>query len=169
MKGSFGLFCYFSNSLNVSTHFRKTGDKIAMMEAKLRQMESTNPKPKPSSTPPDFDMDDQSSSSRPSPSTPVSSSLPYNPSLPMKPPPQLLAAPGNSGTQTMPKSKTSMALPSLPMPPSSLLAEAKSSGKLPIMKSGAPSSIPSGSGTHPRSAKSSKLVGVKIKPKEKGV
>jgi hypothetical protein len=149
-----------------------------MMEAKLRQMESTNPKPKPTLTPPDFDMDDPSSS-RSRPSTPVSSSLPYNPSLPMKPPPQLPAGQsGNSGAQITPKPKTSMALPSLPMASSSLLAqgsssrgsEAKSSAKLPILKGSlnAPSSIPSGSGTHPRSTKSSKLVGVKIKPKEKG-
>jgi len=154
-------------------HHRKTGDKIAMMEAKLRQMESSNPKPKPTTTPPYFDMDDQLPS-RPRPPTPVSSSLPYNPSLPMKPPPQLPAAQsGNAATQI--KSKTSMALPSLPMPPtaqgpSGRGSEAQSSTKVPIMKGNlnGPSSIPSGSGTHTRSVKSSKLVGVKIKPKEKG-
>ena len=175
MKGSLVLVCYLVQLTErfFITHYRKTGDKIAMMEAKLRQMESTNPKPKPTTTPPDFDMDDRPPS-RSRPSTPVSSSsLPYNPSLPMKPPPQLPAA--NSTTQIIPKSKTLMALPSLPMPPmaqgpSGRGSEGQSSTKVPILKGAlnGPSSIPSGSGTHTRSAKSSKLVGVKIKPKEKG-
>jgi len=151
-------------------HEGKTEDKIAMMEAKLRQMESTNPKPKATPPPPGVDMDDLSlSQSRPS--TPISSSLPYHPSLPMKPPPQLpVGQSGNSGAQLMAKpKKIPMALPSLPILPPSLLAHSSSSrGSEAIQKASfnSLSSVSTGSGTH-RTAKSSKLVGVKIKPKEK--
>ncbi|RDB26809.1 putative RNA-binding protein 18 [Hypsizygus marmoreus] len=122
-----------------------TRDKIAMMEAKLRQMESTNPKPAPKPT---------SSESSPQPSS--SFSMPYHPSsLPHKPPPSVpegLRLPQQSTTRSAPKPKTP--LPSLPIaPPSrSTLSDSKP-----------------GTVTAPvRQAKTSKLTGVKIgKPKPK--
>jgi hypothetical protein len=166
-EGSVFVFYSLARVNFIELHFfRKTEDKIALMEAKLRQMESTNPKPKAIPTPPDVDMDDR-------PSTPTSSSLPYNPSLPKKPPPQLpIEQSGKTRAQLTAKpKKTAMVLPSLPILPSSSLAQGSSSraSEAPILKasSNAPPSMPTGSGTHHRTAKSSKLVGVKIKPKEK--
>jgi len=174
MKGSFFFIPLLAAPLLNAflTYFRKTEDKIAMMEAKLRQMESTNPKPK--ATPPGVDMDDPSlSQSRPS--TPMSSSLPYHPSLPVKPPPQLpVGQSANSGAQLIAKPKKNpTALPSLPILPPSLLTHGSSSrgseakpSSIQKASFNSPSLVYTGSGTH-RTAKSSKLVGVKIKPKEK--
>jgi len=132
-----------------------------MMEAKLRQMESTNPKPlKPEA---DSHMEDVGI-----PSTP--SSLPYHPSLPMKPPPALpehvnIARPSNSKTVFVPKPKT--ALPALPLTSGSHSlpgrgVELKPSVTPPLIKPNFTSSL-----SAIRPTKSAKLIGVKIKPKEK--
>ncbi|KAF9472702.1 hypothetical protein BDN70DRAFT_909070 [Pholiota conissans] len=74
-----------------SRHEGKTQDKIAMMEAKLRQMERTNPRPAlsdPSST------QSQSSFSQNnlSAATNQTPQLPTHSSLPAKPPPQIPGA-----------------------------------------------------------------------------
>ncbi|KDR70273.1 hypothetical protein GALMADRAFT_76553 [Galerina marginata CBS 339.88] len=142
-----------------------TVDKIAQMEAKLRQMERTNPRPKPTNPSGDIEMDSPSPSGS---ATPPTSSLPYHPSLPSKPPPAL---PAHMTVQLPPKSNTppttrpKVPLPSLPMlPPSNGLDLL---GK-PLQKL---TSTPGTSATssQPRPAKSSKLIGVKIKSKkEKG-
>lgn len=153
---------------------RKTIDKIAMMEAKLRQMERTNPVPKPT-TPPvgqdkDVEMDDAATVAANRPSPPITSSLPHHPSLPMKPPPTLpkhlsntleLPSSQNSKQRT---SKTTE-LPSLTTLQSAAKAktnpldEAKLLGLQPPLKAG--------SNVQPRTNKTSKLIGVKIKAKEK--
>ena|ERR1700733_13943416 len=85
-----------------------------MMEAKLRQMESTNPKP-PSST-------------GSAPATPGS----HHPSLPAKPPPPLPSNIAAALPQSRPTPKTKTPLPSLPiLPPSSQPPSASQTIKLP--------------------------------------
>lgn len=120
-----------------------TGNKIAMMEAKLRQMENTNPK---------------SCSSAGSASTSRSTSIHHHPSLPVKPPPTL---PTNFATglpHSRPTPKPKSPLPSLPILPPSI---SQSASQLSVK--GVPS-VPS------KQSKSSRLVGVKIgKPKERQV
>jgi len=85
----------------LSTKNEGTRDKIAMMEAKLRQMESTNPKPAP--------IPIASTSSEPATTSP---STPIHPSLPIKPPPALPAH--------LPSRPQKTSLPSLPILPQSL-------------------------------------------------
>jgi len=112
-----------------------------MMEAKLRQMESTNPKPTPNP------------SNLPESTVPVSTPHLYHPSLPLKPP-----APVNFGARahsqrSAPKSK--VILPPLPFLPQS----ESQSHPIADSKLTAPSA---------RETKFSKLTGVKIgRPKEK--
>ncbi|KAH9475949.1 putative RNA-binding protein 18 [Psilocybe cubensis] len=152
----------------------KTTDKIAMMEAKLRQMERTNPVPK--STAPlvthgqDVQMDDAAVvANRPSP--PATSSLPYHPSLPMKPPPPLpkhLASTLDLSSSQNSKhgaSKTANSLPSLTMLQSA--AKAKVNPLLEAKLLGLQPTLQSGANAHPRTSKTTKLTGVKIKAKEK--
>ncbi|KAF8908072.1 hypothetical protein CPB84DRAFT_1767202 [Gymnopilus junonius] len=140
-----------------------------MMEAKLRQMESSNPRPKPSRPTSAGDMQTTNDSY-----IPVASTLPYHPSLPSKPPPSLPShlaqAPSRPSTPTTVKPKTS--LPALPLLPQPLqgqhlgpVSETKHLGAKPLQKS---ISVPTPSNVvQPRPAKSSKLIGVKIKPKQK--
>lgn len=152
---------------------RKTQDKIARMEAKLRQMERTNPKPKAPS-PTEMETGDESSSSmsapKPHPSLPnkpasprpdaPTSSLLYHPSLPAKPPPVI---PGlQPPVSHQPVQRTSSpagaafasARKALPKDPQALAA--------PLIKS-----ITAPTTTTTRGTKAPKLVGVKIKAKEK--
>ncbi|EDQ99801.1 uncharacterized protein LACBIDRAFT_315152 [Laccaria bicolor S238N-H82] len=126
-------------------HEGKTQDKIAMMEAKLRQMESTNPKP--TSTEAEIDGLDRASTS----------TLPYHPSLPLKPPPSL-----PNPLPKPPRPRIQAPLPALPMLPQQQQARSLSD----TFKTSSPS--PSSLQHHPpRLAKTTKLAGVKIKPKEK--
>ena len=130
------------------------------MEAKLRQMESTNPKP----ANPDIallDMDtDLEGISLPEILPSVSSStLPQHPSLPMKPPPTIpdYLRP-NQPTQSRPQPslKEKSLLPPLPLPASLPSQREKT-------RDAVASSVPV------RSGKPMKFVGVKVKtkPKEK--
>jgi len=122
-----------------------TRNKIARMEAKLRQMEDSNPKPLLSESTP----------------TATSSTLPHHTSLPTKPPPPNLAA-GLLNLQPHPRSgsKPKSPLPSLPILPQSKTQSTSQS----FVKEGKSSTTPS------RQPKSAKFVGVKIhKPKEKQV
>lgn len=129
--------------------FSRTRDKIAMMEAKLRQMERTNPKPTPAAS---------SSDATPTAST----STPYHPSLPIKPPEALPTKhPSNHPltqplTRPTPKPKTP--LPSLPiLPPSN-----SNSRSRPLITESKSNPLSA------RQAKSSKMIGVKIgKTREK--
>ncbi|KAG6862226.1 hypothetical protein C0995_002157 [Termitomyces sp. Mi166 len=123
-----------------------TKDKIAMMEAKLRQMESTNPKPA---------LISGSSSSPPicgSSSTVTTASL-HHASLPPKPPPPL---PETFSSQPRAMTKPKAPLPSLPLLPR---AKLQLQTRTETQSLAAPAST--------RTSKP-KLVGVKIgKPKEK--
>ncbi|KAJ7100270.1 hypothetical protein B0H15DRAFT_819538 [Mycena belliarum] len=118
-----------------------TNDKIAMMEAKLRQMER----------------------SKPTANSDASSSLPYNASLPAKPLPSnapSVTPPQFSGMQNEPQRlrRPLPPLPSLPLAPSSSTGMA--------MK--ALSSATKNSGLSIRRAGSTALIGVKLKkPKDK--
>jgi hypothetical protein len=87
-----------------------------MMEAKLRQMESTNPKP-PSST-------------ESAPATPG-----LHPSLPAKPPPPLPSNIAAGLPQSRPTPKTKTPLPSLPILPASLPLSASQSSIKPAAAS----------------------------------
>jgi hypothetical protein len=127
-----------------------TGNKIAMMEAKLRQMERTKPKPPPSSE------------SAPAISRSGSPPMSHHPSLPAKPlqslPADLVPGLSLSHSFSRPTPRAKPPLPSLPIPPSSL--------SQPVSQS----SVRETKSTTLRQPKSSKLVGVKIgKPKEKKV
>ncbi|TFK37034.1 hypothetical protein BDQ12DRAFT_685713 [Crucibulum laeve] len=151
-----------------------TQDKIARMEAKLRQMESTNPKP----APPRSDAS--------SPSTPVTSqlsTLPIHPSLPLKPPPQLSlnkSTPLPQANSSQMPLKPKIPLPSLPFFPSARSSHlntpplsrpnSTSISKSSLTPKSTSSLTPVSLGPHqPRAAHvaKSKLLGVKIKPKEK--
>ncbi|KAJ7319101.1 hypothetical protein DFH08DRAFT_891539 [Mycena albidolilacea] len=120
-----------------------TRDKIAMMEAKLRQMEKS--KPTPNSDAPSL------------------SSLPYHPSLPAKPLPSDVQGPSQLGNgrssnepQRQPQRKPPPPLPSLPLFPQ---ASAESKGLRGLSGGSKPSTT---------TRKASGLVGVKLgKPKEK--
>lgn len=156
-----------------------------MMEAKLRQMESTNPVPKPKAAPPstshdkDIEMDD---TTHPFPSSPPkTSSLPHHPSLPMKPPPPLpkhlsIEPPSRPNSrQGGANSKPAAVLPTLTMLQSAAkatkanpLLDAKPLGLKPTLKAvSSPHSGTSAQGLQ-RAGKPTKLIGVKIKAKEKG-
>ena len=145
--------------------YRKTGDKIAMMEAKLRQMESTNPKPtKPTITLPDMDTDLEGVALPPSVS---SSTLPQHPSLPMKPPPTIpehLRLNQPTQSQSRPSLKEKSPLPPLPLPAS--IPCPRSQGQGYLREKTRDAVTPS---APVRSGKPTKLVGVKVKtkPKEK--
>jgi len=138
-----------------SRHEGKTRDKIAMMEAKLRQMESTNPKPaKPVIALPDMDTDLESISLPHIPSA-SSSSLPQHPSLPMKPPPTIpeyLRPNQPTQSQPRPSLKEKSVLPPLPLPASPLQCQREKTREV---------VLPS------RSGKPMKLTGVKLKAKPK--
>ncbi|KAG5645937.1 hypothetical protein DXG03_004727 [Asterophora parasitica] len=82
-----------------------TKDKIAMMEAKLRQMESTNPKPAP--VPGSSAGDSPSASSARPTTTPL-----YHASLPPKPPP---AIPEKAAQMQARPAKPKTPLPQLPL------------------------------------------------------
>ena len=144
--------------------YRKTRDKIAMMEAKLRQMESTNPKPaKPVIALPDMDIDLEGITLPQIPSA-SSSSLPPHPSLPVKPPPTIpeyLRPNQLTQSQSRPSLKEKSLLPPLPLPlplPTSIPPPLQDQREK-IRDVVAPS----------RSGKPMKLLGVKVKakPKEK--
>lgn len=118
-----------------------TKDKIAMMEAKLRQMESSKPKP----------------TSGPSSATDArtNSSTSHHSSLPTKPPPALPENHVPKQLQVRHTPKVKPTLPSLPiLPPSQSTRTQSSDPKITAL----------------RQPKSSKLTGVKIgKSKEKQV
>ncbi|KAL1714975.1 hypothetical protein EV715DRAFT_208523 [Schizophyllum commune] len=90
-------------SIIKSAQARRNGDKIAQMEAKLRQMEAdtvlNGPKP-PASTPEASTSHEQGAPASPQPPSPASipshaissQPLPLHPSLPAKPPPTLESA-----------------------------------------------------------------------------
>ncbi|KAF4609925.1 hypothetical protein D9613_010586 [Agrocybe pediades] len=138
-----------------SRHEGKTQDKIAILEAKLRQMESSKPQAK-SDLPPDGGTSSSSSNS----------TLPYHPSLPMKPPPQLPShlLPKSPPSQPTPASKST--LPSLPIgvPNPANTTSSKAAPldylKTSITRAAAVTTAP------PKSGKTAKLLGVKIKPKD---
>ena len=144
--------------------YRKTRDKIAMMEAKLRQMESTNPKP-PNPVITLLDMDtDLEGISLPEISPLASSSsstLPQHPSLPMKPPPTIpdyLRPNQPTQSRSQPSLKEKSSLPPLPLPASIPPQREKTRDTV----------VPS---APVRSGKPMKFIGVKVKtkPKEKEV
>ena len=114
-----------------------------MMEAKLRQMESTNPKP--TSMEAETDGSDGASTS----------TLPFHPSLPLKPPPSL-----PNPLPKPPRPRIQAPLPALPMLPQQ--QQARSLSDTLKTSSPSPSSL-----QPPRVAKATKLAGVKIKAKEK--
>jgi hypothetical protein len=133
-----------------------------MMEAKLRQMESTNPKPEN----PDIallDMDtDLEGIFLPETSPSASSSiLPQHPSLPMKPPPTIpdyLRPNQPTQSRSQPPLKDKSLLPPLPLPVSTPSQREKTRDAV------APSGQPV------RSGKPMKFIGIKVmktKPKEK--
>ncbi|KAF5309973.1 hypothetical protein D9619_010467 [Psilocybe cf. subviscida] len=161
------------SSVHGRHHEGKTQDKIARMEAKLRQMERTNPKPKAPS-PTEMDTGDTPPSSvstpkshpslpnkppSPTPDAP-SASLPYHPSLPVKPPPIIpgLQPPASHHPVQRTSSPAGVAFGStkkaLPKDPQELAA--------PLIKS-----MTATATTTTRGTKAHKLVGVKIKAKEK--
>jgi hypothetical protein len=134
-----------------------------MMEAKLRQMESTNPKPKnPDVALLDMDTDLEGIPLPAEVPPPASSSmLPQHPSLPMKPPPTIpdflrSNQPTQSRSQSSLKEKS--LLPPLPLPASIPSQREK------IRDAVAPTGQPV------RSGKPMKFIGIKVgkaKPKEK--
>jgi len=140
-----------------------TQNKIAMMEAKLRQMESTNPKPRVSSPP-------VASSSGLSTvnSTPTSRISSGHPSLPNKPPPSLPITPDTQQHVSVssvrmgsrPSTKQIPPLPSLPILPQSHTRPSENR---------ASSSSHNSAARQPRQTQGTKFkfAGVKMKPKEK--
>jgi hypothetical protein len=128
-----------------------------MMEAKLRQMESTNPKP----ANPVIDLLDMDTDleSIPLPEIPPSSSssmLPQHPSLPMKPPPTIpdyLRSNQPTPSRAQPSLKEKSLLPPLPLPASIPSQREKTVAQCAPVRSGKPM----------------KFIGVKVKtrPKEK--
>lgn len=76
-------FVQFFSHLFIHSFGTRTSDKIAMMEAKLRELEASKPKINP----------------EPGTSTLQTSSLPSHPSLPLKPPPAVPAS-STTGSQT---------------------------------------------------------------------
>jgi len=137
--------------------YRKTGDKIAMMEAKLRQMESTDPKPaKPVIALPDMDTDLEATTLPQFSSSASSSTLPSHPSLPMKPPPTILEhLRPNQPMHSRPSLKEKSLLPSLPLPVSIPSLRNQVQGQQ--RDTSAPV----------RSGKPMKFIGVKVKTKPK--
>ena len=132
-----------------------------MMEAKLRQMESTNPKPPANPDVALLDMDtDLEGISLPEISPSESSSmLPQHPSLPMKPPPTIpdYLRPNQP---TQPRSQLSLKEKSLLLPlplPASIPSQREKT------REAVAPSVPV------RSGKSMKFIGIKVKtkPKEK--
>jgi len=150
-----------------SRHDGKTRDKIAMMEAKLRQMESTNPKPaKPVMAQPDMDTDLEGITLPQIPPSVSSSTLPQHPSLPMKPPPTIpeyLKPNQATQSQSRPSLKEKSLLPPLPLPVSIPFPRNQGLGQREKTRDAvAPSALV-------RSGKPTKFIGVKVKakPKEK--
>ena len=133
-----------------------------MMEAKLRQMESTNPKPaNPDIALQDMDTDLEGISLPEIPPLASSSTLPQHPSLPMKPPPTIPDylrpnQPTHSRSQSSLREKS--LLPPLPLPlPTSIPSQREKT------RDSVALSAPV------RSGKPMKFIGVKVKtkPKEK--
>ena len=131
-----------------------------MMEAKLRQMESTNPKPaNPAIALLDMDTDLEGIPLAETPSASSSSTLPQHPSLPMKPPPTIpdyLRPSQPTQSRSQPSSKEKSSLPPLPLPASIPSQREKTRDAVSL-------SAPV------RSGKPMKFIGVKVKtkPKEK--
>ncbi|KAG6896437.1 hypothetical protein C0992_008314, partial [Termitomyces sp. T32_za158] len=121
-----------------------TKDKIAMMEAKLRQLENSRPKPAPT-------LDSSTVSPDSTPTAATAASL-HHPSLPPKPPPPL---PEACSSQPRAATKPRTPLPSLPLlPPVKFRLQSQTETQ-------STTSVPT------RTSKP-KLIGVKIgKPKEK--
>ena len=156
------LAIYYHEPIPHGTFYRKTRDKIAMMEAKLRQMENTNPKPaNPDVALLDMDADLEGISLPENPPSASSSILPQHPSLPMKPPPTIPNhlrpnQPTQSRSQSSLKEKSS--LPLLPLPAS-----------IPSQREKTRDAVAS-SGQPVRSGKPMKFIGIKVvktKQKEK--
>ena len=130
-----------------------------MMEAKLRQMESTNPKTtNPDIAPLDMDTDLEGIPLADiPPSSSSSSTLPQHPSLPMKPPPTIpdyLRPNQPTQARSQPSLKEKCMLPSLPLPASIPSQREKTRDAV----------VPS---APIRSGKPMKFIGVKVKAKAK--
>ena len=131
-----------------------------MMEAKLRQMESTNPKPSnPDIAQLDMDTDLEGISLPEIPPSASSSVLPQHPSLPMKPPPTIpdyLRPNQPTQSRSQPSLKEKSLLPPLPLP-ASISSQREKTRDLVALSAPV------------RSGKPTKFVGVKVKtkPKEK--
>ena len=154
--------CYHEHIYHDS-FYRKTRDKIAMMEAKLRQMESTNPKPaNPDIALLDMDTDLEGISLPEAPPPAPSSILPQHPSLPMKPPPTIpdfLRPNQPTQSRSQPSLREKSLLPPLPLLMSTPSHREKTRDVL---------AQPSGQPV--RSGKPTKFIGIKVvktKPKEK--
>jgi hypothetical protein len=139
-----------------------------MMEAKLRQMETTYPKPaNPVIALPDLDTDLEGITLPQIPPSASSSTLPQHPSLPMKPPPTIpehLRPNQPTQSQSRPLLKEKSLLPPLPLPASMPSPRDQGQGQLrEKTRDAAAPSLPI------RSGKLTKFIGVKVKtkPKEK--
>ncbi|KAF5366300.1 hypothetical protein D9758_005735 [Tetrapyrgos nigripes] len=132
-------------------HSEDTSNKIAMLEAKLRQMESSKP-----------------SSSNEASSSASTSTLPSHPSLPLKPPPQSSGAPPPTKPKSIPTTSSSTLLPSTISRnnSSNFIPSSSSSKPLPNIKS---KPNPGSSTTTTMASTKSKggLAGVKIVKKGK--
>lgn len=136
-----------------------------MMEAKLRQMESTNPKPANLIVAlPDMDADLEGITLSQTPPS-SSSMLPQHPSLPMKPPPTIPEHLRSTQSQSRSSLKEKSLLPSLPLPPS--IPSPRNQGKGQLREKTRDVVVPSPLVV--RSGKPMKFIGVKVKtkPKEK--
>ena len=164
-EGCVSLYAIYSHEpIPQGMFYRKTTDKIAMMEAKLRQMESTNPKQgNPVIALPDMNTDLESITLPQIPPSAPSSTLPQHPSLPMKPPPTIPEYLRQPTSQSRPWLKEKSSLPPLPLPTS--IPSPGNQGQCQREKTlhaVAPSAAV-------RSGKPMKFTGVKVKakPKEK--
>lgn len=149
-----GLVSSHFSFVPLVTHISRTRDKIAMMEAKLRQMEATKPRPPPSASAAEPDQ---------GASTSASTTALYHPSLPLKPPPPI---PTHMMTHlhTQPRQHSTQK-PKTPLPSLPILS---SSQPLPQSMSRPPQIDSKTNFTPLRQGKSSRFAGVKIgRPKEK--
>ena len=133
-----------------------------MMEAKLRQMESTNPKPaNPDTALLDMDTDLEGIALPENSPSASSTTLPQHPSLPMKPPPTIpdfLKPNQPTQSRSQPTLKEKSSLPPLPLPAS--IPSQREKTRDPVAPSGQPV----------RPGKPMKFIGIKVvktKPKEK--
>lgn len=122
-----------------------------MMEAKLRQMESTNPK----LAKPDINTDLEGITLPQFPPSASPSTLPQHPSLPMKPPPTIPEYLRRTRSQPRSSLREKSLLPPLPLPAST--PSPGNQSQWDVVASSAPV----------RSGKPTRLIGVKVKAKSK--